>query len=266
MDEQFEKAEWYYEKEGIPVGPVTRGELKKIIFERGLTKENLVFKKGMVNWIPISKTKELIEEEFTPPPIPLESESYSENSEQLKIGINSDTKPSSKFRWGKIVIIVIILIIGYYWLFDQSSNEYENHVRYTASIGEAITTDFFKIQLNEVYTTRKIDTGNPFSDVRAQNGNKFLVLDITFKNISNESRIFTPGNLQLVYNGQELQYDHQETVMADGWMTLLDQINPYTVKHTRIVYQIPLDLLGDIYWIPGRNSNNNGFHMVLKEN
>ncbi len=78
------------------------------------------------------------------------------------------------------------------------------------SIGGTLRTSYFEITLNEVAVGTSIVTGNPFIDKemgRAGSGNKFIVLDVTFKNIDNESRMPTKGALYFLINGNEYKFD-----------------------------------------------------------
>jgi len=60
------------------------------------------------------------------------------------------------------------------------------------TVGDKINTDYFEISLNKAWVVSKVKTGNLFSDVGPEAGNKFLIINITFKNIDSESRFPRP--------------------------------------------------------------------------
>ncbi len=79
---------------------------------------------------------------------------------------------------------------------------------------------------------------------------------MSFKNTSEESRMLMDGVVIINYNGKDYNFDKSETVMADGWGLLLDQINPLTTKTTKLVYKIPTEITGNAYYKPSRSGSN----------
>lgn len=123
-------------------------------------------------------------------------------------------------------------------------------------VGEALPTKYFDVTVNKVSVANRVNTGNQFADLEAENGNRYLILDVTFKNMSNESRMLMDGKVSVNYNGKDYTFDKSETVMADGWGLLLDQINPLTTKTTKLVYKIPAEITGNAYYKPARSGSN----------
>ena len=101
-----------------------------------------------------------------------------------------------------------------------------------------------------------VNTGNQFSNLPAEQGSRYLILDVSFKNTSEESRMLMDGVVIINYNGKDYNFDKSETVMADGWGLLLDQINPLTTKTTKLVYKIPAEIIGNAYYKPARSGSN----------
>ena len=165
--------------------------------------------------------------------------------------------------------ILSIAIIGIFVFFAFASGDEETTAtaEITAdkivSTDNVMTTNYFEIQVNKVSVKKSVITGNQFANIKQQAGNKFLIFNITFKNIDNESRMFEEGEVVINYNGKDYRFDKSETVMADGWGTFLDQINPLTSKSTNLVFKIPDEIQGKVYWKPGRNSAGKMF--LLKE-
>jgi len=124
------------------------------------------------------------------------------------------------------------------------------------TIGQTLKTDYFEVTIKKAGLAKKIDTGNEFTDVKAEEGTNFLVLETTFKNIDDESRMLTDGSVFINYNGKDYEFDKSETIMADGYGLFLDQINPLTSKTTKLVYKIPAEVKGPAYYQPGRASSD----------
>jgi hypothetical protein len=124
------------------------------------------------------------------------------------------------------------------------------------TIGEVLKTDYFDITVNKVEVKERVNTGNEFSDLKPENGNNYLIINATFKNTDSESRMLMDGSVWINYNGKDYEFDKSETIMAEGWGLLLDQINPLTSKTTNIVYKIPSEVKGEAYWQPGRSDDD----------
>ena len=119
-------------------------------------------------------------------------------------------------------------------------------------VGDIVRTEYFEIVVNKVQLTKRIQTGNEFLDQAAPDGSHFLELDVSIKNIDNESRLFAEGSLIINYNGRRLQYDKTETII--GYTLSFEQLNPLTRKTGRIVYIVPEELSGILFWNPGRSN------------
>ena len=125
----------------------------------------------------------------------------------------------------------------------------------------ALMTEYFAVWIENVKVTKNINTGNEFSNLAAQPGNKFVVLDMVFKNMDTESRMLFDGDILINYHGKELKYDKTETVMAEGYGLMLDQINPLTQKNTKLVYAIPEEVKGAAYYHPSRSDDNERIYL-----
>lgn len=119
-------------------------------------------------------------------------------------------------------------------------------------VGQVLHTDYFDITVNEVNLQDRVNTGNQFANLKPEQGNMYLIINASFKNTDNESRMLMDGSVWINYNGKDYEFDKSETVMLEGWGLLLDQINPLTTKTTNLVYKIPAEIKGNAYWQPGR--------------
>lgn len=123
-------------------------------------------------------------------------------------------------------------------------------------VGETLSTEYFDVTVKKVGVQNSVDTGNPLVSLPAEDGNKYLIMEVTFKNTSNESRMLMDGEVLINYNGKEYKYDKSEAVMLEGWGLMLDQINPLTSKTTNLVYKIPAEIKGTAYYQPGRSDSD----------
>ncbi len=119
-------------------------------------------------------------------------------------------------------------------------------------VGEILHTDYFDIAVNKVSLQDRVNTGNEFADLNPEPGTMYLIINASFKNIDNESRMLMDGSVWINYNGKDYEFDKSEMIMLEGWGLMLDQINPLTTKTTNLVYKIPAEINGDAFWQPGR--------------
>lgn len=131
---------------------------------------------------------------------------------------------------------------------STTSAETSNRV----NIGQPLQTDYFEITVNKAELQNSIDTGNEFSDLQPETDITYLVINATFKNTDNESRMIMDGSVWINYNGKDYEFDKSETIMAEGWGLMLEQINPLTSKTTNLVFKIPSEIKGEARWQPGR--------------
>ncbi|MCP9752350.1 DUF4352 domain-containing protein [Ferruginibacter sp. HRS2-29] len=138
----------------------------------------------------------------------------------------------------------------------NSSSETATATTPAIGIGQPLKTEYFEVTISKADLTKKVNTGNEYSDVAAEPGNQFLIMTATFKNIDNESRMLMDGSVFINYNGKDYEFDKSEVVAAEGFGLFLDQINPLTSKTTKLVYKLPAEIKGPAYYKPGRASDD----------
>lgn len=135
---------------------------------------------------------------------------------------------------------------------DQKELPQEEPVK-EIRMGEVLKTELFDITVNDAELINYLDTGNEFTDLEAGEGMTFLVLSITFKNVDTESRTVFAGSVELVTpEGKNYLFDKDETMIAEGWGVTFEEINPLTTLTTNIVYKVPADIRGSLYYHPER--------------
>lgn len=139
---------------------------------------------------------------------------------------------------------------------NSSSVVSADNTRSVKLVGETLSTEYFDVIVNKVSLQDQVNTGNQFADLKKEEGNQYLILNTTFKNTDNESRMIIDGEVLINYNGKEYLFDKSETVMLEGWGTMLEQLNPLTSKTTNLVYKIPNEISGQAFYRPGRSSSS----------
>ena len=135
---------------------------------------------------------------------------------------------------------------------DSSTKDEQPAQKATTPVGQILHTEYFDIQVNKVSVKDRVNTGNEFSDIKPEAGNKFLIFNVTFKNTDKESRMIQEGSVWINYNGKDYEYDKSETILPEGYGVILEQINPLTFKTTNLVYKLPEEIKGVALWNPGR--------------
>lgn len=164
----------------------------------------------------------------------------------------------------KIVGISIVALIGFSILLaifstdTKKTNQKEKAETKNTIVenGNVLHTEYFDVSIEKVEIRDMVDTGNEYTNLPKEPGNRYLLMKVTFKNTSDESRMITNGTVWIDYNGKRYEFDNPETIMADGWGLLLDQINPLVTKTTKLAYKIPEEIKGDFYFQPGRSNDD----------
>lgn len=144
---------------------------------------------------------------------------------------------------------------------SQNSTQTESQVESVpekeyVETGDVLSTRYFDVTVNRATVQSSVDTGNQFTRLSAEPDILYVILNVTFKNTDNESRMIVEGDLLINYNGTEYKFDKTETIMSEGYGSYFDQINPLTSKTTNLVYKIPEEINGPAYYNPGRSSSN----------
>ncbi len=134
----------------------------------------------------------------------------------------------------------------------EEKTEQKSETPKGVGVGQILHTKYFDVIVNKASVEDRVNTGNQFADLKAEQGNRYLVINASFKNTDNESRMLMEGSVWVNYNGKNYEFDKAETIMLEGWGLLLEQINPLTTKTTNLVYKIPAEIKGNAYWQPGR--------------
>jgi hypothetical protein len=118
-------------------------------------------------------------------------------------------------------------------------------------IGQPVSAGHFEVTADDFTLTNFVDTGNPYMNLKATDGNMFLIIKATYKNVDQEGRtIFSAGAAFIDYCGKEYKFDKTQTVMADGFGVTLEALNPLSKKTTYLIYPISDEFRGNVFWQP----------------
>lgn len=179
------------------------------------------------------------------------------------VGIYALWKSRTISKFWKISVTILVLMVLFSDMDKESSKKYDDtdwavkngeQSNLTPSIGNQLTNMYFEINLHDAKVVDKVNTGNQFTNLPREDGNQYLIIDASFKNIDKESRMVIDGKLII----DEYEFDQSETILLEGWGTH-EQINPLVTKRTNIVYKIPSNIKGVVYWVPGRSYKNQKF-------
>ena len=125
-----------------------------------------------------------------------------------------------------------------------------------AAIGSTVKAGDFEVTVHSFNLQNSVDTGNMFIEYKAEEGIKYGVLDIEFKNIGKQSKMITEGALSIKPKDSDPLVMESETVMLDGWGLFLDSVNPLVSKRTKLLYKLPTSVSGTIYFDPQMGSES----------
>jgi len=171
---------------------------------------------------------------------------------------------------GIFILIVSLIAFGYKYFTNKPNDKpvdkqfhADANVPYnsnTASIGlhNVLKTPFFDVTVNSVEITDAVTTPNEFGDLKKEDGQMYIVLDVTFTNTVDASHMIHNGSVVINYNRKIYNIDNPENMVGagDGWGLAYDSLNPMTSKTTKVVYKISADIKGDAYYSPGDAGDN----------
>lgn len=135
------------------------------------------------------------------------------------------------------------------------ADRYQPYMAFINSRVKEADIGYFKISADSAYYGPSVNTGNRFAEPKKWDGSRFFVIRASFKNLDTESRLPSEGSLFINYKGKDYEFDSVEPVMLEGFNIWFKKVNPLITMKTKIVYRIPDEIHGEVFWRPGRNSN-----------
>lgn len=152
----------------------------------------------------------------------------------------------------KILFLVIAVVFGLIVCLGACGSPISTYIKQdVASMNESVKDKIFEVTVNGATVVEGMQI-NYMTTLPKEDGIKYTIINVTFKNIDDESRYIGEGDLIINDNEKIYKFDNSETIMADGWGLFLDQLSPLASVTTNIVYRIPKKIQGDAYYIPGR--------------
>lgn len=112
---------------------------------------------------------------------------------------------------------------------------------------------YFDVAVIGGKVNKQVGTGNKYTEPKQWEGSRFLTINASFKNLDTESRLPIEGSVFINYDGKEYEFDSVEPIMMEGYNIWFKKINPLITMKTKLVYRIPDEIHGPVYWRPGRN-------------
>ena len=132
----------------------------------------------------------------------------------------------------------------------------EQYGMYVANRPKKATIGHFEVSTDKAEYGKKVGTGNKYAEPKQWDDSRFITMYASFKNLDTESRLPASGSLFINYNGKDYEFDSVEPIMMEGYNIWFRSINPLITMKTKLVYRIPDEIHGEVYWQPGRNSDD----------
>lgn len=182
--------QWWYVKEGQRIGPLTASELKSLAADGQLSASDMVWKEGLVNWLPASSVKGLIQTDSAglPPPLP------SNSGIPALPPITTLVKPRKMSLIPKVALwiggvffglIVLDAIVGPNEKSNSSSRQQTSKTeppRPTVKVGDSFSTPTFEVQILSAQPRSSV--GNSLFASRSAEGGIYVAIQWSYKNTS----------------------------------------------------------------------------------
>ncbi|WP_454866624.1 hypothetical protein [Pseudomonas umsongensis] len=138
----------------------------------------------------------------------------------------------------------------------EDANVFKEYLAYSESRVKSADIGYFNVSADSAYYGKSVNTGNQFAEPKKWDGSRFFVIRASFKNLDTESRLPVEGSLFINYNGKDYEFDSVEPIMLEGYNIWFKKVNPLITMKTKIVYRIPNEIHGEVFWRPGRNPSD----------
>lgn len=139
---------------------------------------------------------------------------------------------------------------------SSNSSYSESYAAYVSARPQEAIIGYFDISVDRGTYGKRVGTGNRYAEPKTWAGSRFFIVHTTFKNIDTESRLPVEGSLFINYDGREYEFDSVEPISLEGYNMWFRKINPLITMKTKIVYRIPDEIHGEVFWRPGRNPDD----------
>ena len=113
-ERSISEMEWYYAKHGERQGPVSLATLRSMVVTGEVAQTDLVWRKGMADWIPAGQVPEISGVNSDPPATPVASPASGTQTPQAEVGIAG---PVAHERIPNYLVQSILVTILFCWAF-----------------------------------------------------------------------------------------------------------------------------------------------------
>lgn len=163
---------------------------------------------------------------------------------------------------GYVIGAIFVFLIGFIAVSTLFSN---SSVLQAVKIGGLLHAGSFDITIKNASVSEILKTGNELADPKPQQGSQFLVIDGDYKNTDSTTHTLSSGYVAVDVDGKKLIYNKAELILNDGWGLIFEKVGPLITKSTKLVYRIPLNLKGKVYFYPF-NNHDDVFEIGVIEN
>lgn len=125
---------------------------------------------------------------------------------------------------------------------------------------EAVANATVKSVVNSAVMTDRLATST-LERRQATPGNRFVVLDVTARNTDQQPQVFSEGKLVNVSESRERTFATPVSMLTDEFLTL-QVLKPSSSVHGKIAYEVPEELPGVLYWVPGNGNERILLHVA----
>ena len=170
--------------------------------------------------------------------------------------IRADVQPRDRHgRW--LLAVAIALVAGCQGREGRGGTQPDGLAGSQAR--QAASAKPLQIALDGAHTTDRISASG-FDAREPATGNQFVVLDVAVRNPDTQPRVFSEGKLVAVDEQRERTFTTPVNIFADGYLQL-QVLQPSASARGKIVYEVPDDLKGVLYWVPGEGGERILLHL-----
>jgi hypothetical protein len=181
-----------------------------------------------------------------------------QNSNKPRIEYNPAHKPHflAKIAFGLIAVLIVTAIVA---LVKEKRNDTgdemitvsaDGKTAQEVNTGQSLHSRYFDVMIDKVSISDKIQDNNQLLVLPVEDSIRYLVIEISLKNLDKESKLMPDGELRIENGSEEIKYRKSEIIIKEGWGELMDNIKPDATKKTRLVYKIPAGISGKVYYYP----------------
>jgi hypothetical protein len=156
-----------------------------------------------------------------------------------------------------LIVVAVVKIVKKYKEDNEDSiiNQPPHQPSQQMTIGSVFNGQYFDVTIDKAFLAEGNSGKDETTSLPKDDGTRYFIIGITIKNTDTEKRIMPDGRLQIEDGANELKFDNESIVEAQGGV-LTESADPGITNKGKLVYRVPAGVKGKAYYYPDADNSS----------